>query len=105
MGRVVIVSKREGFRRCGVAHSAQPTEYAAGHWSAQQLAVLRREPMLIVVEQPDDGRPAAAVAQAGAVVSASALPTEKAPVAEPVASAAETAAPAAAEKPARGSKK
>ena len=43
-----ITSQREGFRRCGVAHSAQPTDYPDARWSAAELARLQAEPMLVV---------------------------------------------------------
>jgi hypothetical protein len=49
-----ITSKREGFRRCGVAHSATPTDWPADRWSPEQRARLQAEPMLIVVESPAD---------------------------------------------------
>lgn len=43
-----ISAKREGFRRCGVAHHAAPTDWPEDAWSAEQLAVLQAEPMLVV---------------------------------------------------------
>lgn len=47
---VLIASKKEGFRRCGVAHAKEPVEYADGRWSAEQLKALKAEPMLVVTE-------------------------------------------------------
>ena len=45
-----IVSKREGFRRCGVAHSRTAVDYADDHWSEEELERLKAEPMLVVTE-------------------------------------------------------
>lgn len=47
-----ITAKRPGFRRCGVAHPAAPTDYPDDHFSAEQLAMLRAEPMLTVEAAP-----------------------------------------------------
>ena len=49
---IVIQARRDGFRRCGVSHSAERTEYPDGHWSAADLAILKAEPQLMVVEVP-----------------------------------------------------
>lgn len=50
MARLIIITcARPGFRRAGIAHPAR-AEYPAGHWSAEQLAMLRAEPMLSVVD-------------------------------------------------------
>ncbi|MFH1984126.1 MAG: HI1506-related protein [Pseudomonadota bacterium] len=46
---IVISSKREGFRRCGVAHSKAATEHADDAFTEEQLAVLEADPMLTVV--------------------------------------------------------
>lgn len=43
-----ISSQREGFRRCGIAHSVAPVEYPDGRWSADDLARLMSEPVLTV---------------------------------------------------------
>lgn len=45
-----ITSKRAGFMRAGVAHPAEPTDYALGFFNQDQLAALRGEPMLTVEE-------------------------------------------------------
>ena len=45
---VRIRSKREGFRRCGFAHSKQAIDHPAGRFSPNQLERLLAEPMLIV---------------------------------------------------------
>jgi hypothetical protein len=47
---IVITAKKDGFRRCGVAHSKNPVEYPDGHWSKKQLEILHAEPMLVVSE-------------------------------------------------------
>ena len=48
-----IISKKEGFRRCGVAHPEKPTDYPDGRFSTKELKRLKNEPMLIVQELPD----------------------------------------------------
>ena len=45
---VRITSKQAGFRRCGVAHPAEPTEYPDGRFSPKELKLLQSEPMLVV---------------------------------------------------------
>lgn len=47
---ILITAKRDGFRRLGIAHSAQGTAYPDDHFTPAQLAVLKAEPMLVVVE-------------------------------------------------------
>ena len=51
---IVITSKREGFRRCGVAHAAGPTQWPDDRWTDAELDALMAEPMLTLdyVEQP-----------------------------------------------------
>jgi hypothetical protein len=48
-----ITSKKDGFRRCGIAHPAKPQEYPNDKFSKKELAVLKADPMLIVDEIPD----------------------------------------------------
>jgi len=48
-----ITSKKAGFRRCGQAHPAKAMTYDDGRWSAEELARLQAEPMLIVEVLPD----------------------------------------------------
>lgn len=43
-----ISSKREGFRRCGIAHTVTPVDYPDDRWSPAELAQLKAEPMLTV---------------------------------------------------------
>ena len=54
---IVITSKREGFRRCGVAHAAGPTQWPDDRWTEAELDALMAEPMLTVdyVEAPAPG--------------------------------------------------
>lgn len=46
---ITITSKKEGFRRLGVAHSQTPTIYDDDRFTAEELEILQKEPMLIVV--------------------------------------------------------
>lgn len=53
---ILIISKKEGFRRAGVEHSETPTVYSEDRFTPQQLAEIKAEPMLIVQEgiaEPD----------------------------------------------------
>ncbi|MGE7992547.1 HI1506-related protein [Pseudomonas sp. NPDC089554] len=47
---VVIKSKTDGFRRGGIAHRTEGTYYPDGMLTEQQLAVMRGDPHLLVVE-------------------------------------------------------
>lgn len=51
--KLLIASKREGFRRAGRAWPATATEVDASEFSADQLAALKAEPMLTVEEAKD----------------------------------------------------
>lgn len=59
MKKLRIVSKKDGFRRCGVKHSTDPKDYALDRFSAEQLAALKAEPLLYVHEVEVDDAPAA----------------------------------------------
>lgn len=50
-----ITSKVDGYRRCGVLHPARPVEYEDTRFSAEELAVLRADPLLDVevIEEPE----------------------------------------------------
>ena len=50
---IVITSKKDGFRRAGIAHKATPVQYPHDAFTAEQLKALKAEPMLIVQEIPD----------------------------------------------------
>lgn len=45
---IIITAKRDGFRRCGMAHAARPVEHQDDAFSPAQLAQLQAEPMLVV---------------------------------------------------------
>lgn len=45
---IIITAKKDGFRRCGIAHSAKRVEYPADAFTSEQLAELQAEPMLVV---------------------------------------------------------
>lgn len=49
-----ITSRQAGFRRCGVAHPAEPAVYAPDHFSPDELARLQAEPMLVVEIVPEE---------------------------------------------------
>lgn len=46
---ITITSKKNGFRRCGIAHADVATSYKDDAFSAEQLEILQAEPMLTVV--------------------------------------------------------
>ena len=48
-----IRSKRPGFRRCGVAHSTEWTEYPEDRFNEMQMVRLQAEPMLQVEVVPE----------------------------------------------------
>lgn len=50
-----IVAKRDGFRRCGVRHSASGADHPTDQFSKDEMKILLAEPMLVVheVEVPD----------------------------------------------------
>lgn len=54
---IIITSKRDGFRRCGVAHVAGPTQWPDDRWTEAELAALMAEPMLTVAQAADDPPP------------------------------------------------
>lgn len=45
---IVITAKRNGFRRCGVAHSDQPTTWQQGDFTDEQWEELFKEPQLFL---------------------------------------------------------
>lgn len=47
---VIITAKKDGFRRCGMAHPASAVEHADGVFTKEQIEILKAEPMLVVQE-------------------------------------------------------
>ena len=47
---IKIRSEREGFRRCGIAHSVKETVYSDDQFFPDEIARLQAEPMLTVVQ-------------------------------------------------------
>lgn len=64
-----IVSKKEGFRRCGVAHSTEPKDYPLDSFTKKQIEELKKEPNLYVheveVKDQAENYPAAGDGKAG----------------------------------------
>ena len=50
---IVITSKRDGFRRCGIAHPSRPTPYPDDYFTEEQLEALSKEPQLILAYAED----------------------------------------------------
>lgn len=48
---LTITAKRDGFRRCGIAHPASPVDHPIERFSKKQIEALRAEPMLVVHER------------------------------------------------------
>ncbi|RNM18208.1 hypothetical protein EFS38_20180 [Dickeya undicola] len=51
---IQITARVEGFRRCGIAHSAKTRTYHDDEFTAAELATLEAEPQLIVVRISDE---------------------------------------------------
>jgi hypothetical protein len=52
MPRIIkIKGIKPGFRRCGIAHSSEWTEYPVDRFTPDELAKLKAEPLLVVVEE------------------------------------------------------
>ncbi|MOA32044.1 hypothetical protein D3C78_1532330 [compost metagenome] len=67
---VRIAAKWDGFRRCGIAHPAQPVDHPAERFSADELERLQAEPLLIVQLLDDDGQPLKVAASAKSAAKA-----------------------------------
>ncbi len=52
---IQIISKKNGFRRCGIAHSTKAVIYPDDRFTADELEILNDEPMLIVTEVEGGG--------------------------------------------------
>ncbi|APC16294.1 hypothetical protein BLL42_11350 [Pseudomonas frederiksbergensis] len=50
----VITAKRDGFRRCGIAHPGKPTSYPDDFFTEEQLRALDKEPQLILAYAEDE---------------------------------------------------
>ncbi|ELS4495510.1 TPA: HI1506-related protein [Klebsiella pneumoniae] len=55
MPEITITAKRDGFRRCGVAHRDVPVTWPDGSFTDEQIAILRAEPSLVVHLGPVSG--------------------------------------------------
>jgi Mu-like prophage FluMu N-terminal domain len=53
----VITAKRNGFRRCGVAHSDKPTVWQENDFTQEQWKALAKEPQLILTVEERDLEP------------------------------------------------
>ncbi|RTY72306.1 MULTISPECIES: HI1506-related protein [Pseudomonas fluorescens group] len=51
---IVITSKHDGFRRCGIAHSSTAARYPDDFFSEAQLRALSKEPQLILAYEGDE---------------------------------------------------
>ncbi|MDP1125321.1 HI1506-related protein, partial [Klebsiella pneumoniae] len=51
---IIIKAKHNDFRRCGIAHSSQPTKYADDFFTEEQLQALVKEPQLILAYEEDE---------------------------------------------------
>ena len=51
---IVITSKHDGFRRCGIAHSSKAARYPDDFFSEAQLRALSKEPQLILAYEEDE---------------------------------------------------
>jgi hypothetical protein len=49
-----ITAKKDGFRRCGVAHPSTATVYPSDRFGKKELDILKAEPMLVVEEIADE---------------------------------------------------
>lgn len=67
---IQITAKRDGFRRCGMAHSDKTQTYADDHFSAAQLQVLEAEEQLVVVRISDQQLNAGKAGELGADLQA-----------------------------------
>lgn len=51
---IVITSKRDGFRRCGIAHTSKAVRYPDDFFSEAQLRALVKEPQLTLAYEEDE---------------------------------------------------
>ncbi|HCU2117806.1 TPA: hypothetical protein OUI25_001239 [Klebsiella pneumoniae] len=55
MPEITITAKRDGFRRCGVAHRDVPVTWPDGSFTDEQIGILLAEPSLVVHLGPVSG--------------------------------------------------
>lgn len=74
--KIRIISKREGFRRCGVAHSETATFHDIDAFTSEQLQTLSTDPMLVVdvVDVGEDGEAEIVASPAAQVKAANTVP-------------------------------
>lgn len=89
---VRIKSKRDGYRRCGIAHPRLPTDHPAERFTEGMLAKLQADPVLTV--ELLDGEVPGASPEAGQAATGQAGEPTKAPV-KPAPAKAAGAKPAA----------
>jgi len=53
---IQIVSKKDGFRRCGIPHPSSPTIYPDDRFNDEELKILKNEPMLVVTKIDKKGK-------------------------------------------------
>ncbi len=51
---ITITAKRDGFRRCNMRHPAKPITHPDGTFTEAELAILKADPALIVVDVADN---------------------------------------------------
>ncbi len=54
---IIITARVGGFRRAGVAHPAQATEYPDDAFAPEQVEALQAEPMLVVEIRAEKAKP------------------------------------------------
>lgn len=54
---ILVKSKTDGFRRCGVAHSTTGKQFADDDFTEEQLEILGSDPELLVKHLPDQPGP------------------------------------------------
>lgn len=74
---VRIAAVREGYRRCGIAHTSAEKEHPEGAFSADEIRIMRDDPNLVIINvgapAPDPGLPTTPTVAAALEQAASAL--------------------------------
>lgn len=76
---VRITARRAGFRRCGIAHPAQPVDHPAERFSTDELQRLQAEPLLEVELLDDSEQQVEASAAPAPAANPNAKASAKAP--------------------------